>query len=869
MNDALGRMRAIPQWFLWCMTWDTEEQKYLKKPCALDGSKYHMDHSIPENWNTYDRAVHALQTLHASCPPIAQPFEGYVTYTLGFYLTEECNLWFFDLDHAVVNGLVSPVAAALVQRFPGALVEWSSSMRGMHVIGSGPVPPHRTKPPKDVALPLKPLELEFYNSGRGIAFGFHLASAQGSADTLHDCTALIKEFFPYTEKKSGASVRRPEWNGPEDDDELITRMLNARQSAAQAFGGKVSLQQLWAGDAEKTNDNDMSLAAHLAFWTGCDGDRIERLMRRSGMYREKWDAHRTYLRKLTIDGACASCERVYSEPKHTALAEALNETIGGLAIITDNSGGGDDEPRKQVTVITAETSDTVNKLLEHIDACGTYEGIFNEVIPAIQAAGVPKVFVERIAQRINRKLDFFNAKMPIGQLRTILSPPTQSAFVGEAPEWMQKHCFVAKGEFFYNCETGQERSILSFNGEWSRMMPIKPNTNKREVPSEWAFQRWNIVVVDDKLYHPRMPQYFDWASRSYVNLFRPQTLPAFEAYTPECVAMIDRFNQHLFLLCGQRQEVYDSLLRWLAYNVQNPGKRIRWSPLIKGVPGDGKSIIGAVMRHAMGIENVKITATAVLKNTGGFTDWAYGAAVNVIEEIRLQGPARFELFESMKNFIDLDFININHKGKIDSQLPNVTNHLALTNFNDGLPVDMSDRRWMIIITPNSDAQDAAHDRGLASADELPAYFGGIAESCKAAPGQWRQWLCSIDVSQFDPNGRAPVTAEKSRMAATSKDSIEELLEQVLDDGGVGIHKEVFCSGVLAATVRNRALLTSIDLPKTSAWNQILARMGYEKLENVMKWNGQAHRIWAKSRIARDLTMVRTLLDSTRNPHANL
>lgn len=875
MSNALGRMRQIPQWFLWRMEWDSEEGKYLKKPCSLrddwkrrDGSRADMDHAVPENWNSYETAMHALQAMHALHPPVAAPVHGYKTYTLGFYLTEECGLWFFDLDHAVVNGLMNPVAEKLVQRFPGALLEWSSSMRGMHVIGSGPVPPHRTKPPKEVAGPMKPLELEFYNSGRGIAFGFHLATASGSADSLHDCTTLIKEFFPYTEKKSGQSVRRPEWSGPEDDDELIARFLGSRQSAAAMFGGKVTLQQLWAGDAEKTNDNDMSLAAHLAFWTGCDGDRIERLMRRSGMVRDKWDTHRTYLRELTIDGACASCERVYSEPQRTALAEMITDTIGGMQIITDNSGG---QPANSggITVISAEVSERVSLLMSDISACGTLEGIFNDVIPKVQAAGVPKIFLERIAKKINEKLDFFDSKLPIGQLRTLLSPPMQSAFVGDAPEWMMKHCFVAKTETFFNCETGSERSVLSFNAEWSRMMPPKPNSSKREVPSEWAFQRWNVVVVDDKLYHPRMPQYFDWCGKTYVNLFRASTLPAFEDYTTEGVAMIERFNQHLFLLCNKRQEVYDHLLQWMAYNVQNPGRRIRWSPLIKGEPGDGKSIIGAVLRGALGIENVKITSVGVLKNSGGFTDWAEGAAVNVIEEIRLTGQMRHDLLETMKNFIDLDINNINHKGKTDTQKPNVTNHLALTNYNDALPVDMKDRRWMIIIAPNSDIMDAVRDRGLSSLDDLPVYFGGIAKSCGSVPGQWRRWLCSIDVSQFNPDGRAPRTEEKSRMVSTSKDGVEELLEQVLEDGGLGIHQDAFCSSILHTTIRNRALMTSIDLPRSSAWNQILARVGYEKLEKVMKWNGQTHRIWAKSKLAGNPDAVREILDSTRNPHANL
>ncbi|QYW02530.1 DNA primase [Stenotrophomonas phage Silvanus] len=863
MSNVFGKMTAIPQWFLWRMVWDAEEKKYQKKPCALTGTKYHIDHSVPENWHSYSDTATALQNLWVQCPPIPDPTPGHLTYTLGFFLTAECGLWFFDLDDAVQNGVLLPKAAELVGRFPGAMVEYSSSYRGLHVIGSGPVPPHRTKPPKETARHLAPLKLEFYNEGRGIAFGFALAQATGSADTLHDTTALINEFFPYSEKKEGSSERRPEWRGPEDDDELIARFLSARMGAGVMFGNKASLPQLWAGDAEKTNDNDMSLAAHLAFWTGCDGDRIERLMRRSGMYREKWDTHRTYLRQLTINNACASCERVYVEPQQTALAEMIGQTIGGMQIITDSNFSG--TPETVTTVISPEMTEKVGLLLNDIAACGTYEAIFNEIIPKVQAAGVSRVFIERIAQAVNKKLDFFDAKMPIGQLRTLLAPPVQSAHVGDAPLWMQAHCFIKKTETFYNCETTSEGSVMAFNAEWSRLMPPKPNSAKREVPSEWAFQRWNVMIVDDRMYHPLQPQYFDWAGKTYVNTFRSASLPQFETYTPDCVAMIERFNQHLFLLCNKRQDVYNHLIQWIAFNVQFPGRKIRWSPLIKGVQGDGKSIIGAVLRAALGMANIRITDTSVLKNAGGFTDWATGYCVNMIEEIRLHGSMRYELLERMKMFVESDYINLNFKGKTDGQLPNVTNHLALTNFNDALPLDVGDRRWMVIISPNSDIWDAVRDRGLSSPDELPTYFGGIAESCRAHPGQWRQWLCAIDVSQFDPNGRAPHTPEKHRMAATSRDSAEEILDQILEDGGIGIHRDAFCSSVLSATLRNRALTTATEIPKSSAWNAMLARLGYEKMEKVIKWNGQAHRVWAKSSVVQDLERVRQILDSTRQP----
>ena len=57
------------------------------------------------------------------------------------------------------------------------------------------------------------------------------------------------------------------------------------------------------------------MCALLAFWTGRDQKRMDRLFRRSGLFRPKWDEpraadHRTY-GAMTIAKAAASCRQVY------------------------------------------------------------------------------------------------------------------------------------------------------------------------------------------------------------------------------------------------------------------------------------------------------------------------------------------------------------------------------------------------------------------------------------------------------------------------------------------------------------------------------------------------------------------------------
>ena len=114
-----------------------------------------------------------------------------------------------------------------------------------------------------------------------------------------------------------------QWNGPLDDVELIAKALKSR-SANQVFGSTAKFIELWNADAEKLAEHwsgnhdgydasvaDAALAQHLAFYTGKDAARIERLMRQSKLERDKWNRE-DYLHR-TIVKACNDCDQVYNQ----------------------------------------------------------------------------------------------------------------------------------------------------------------------------------------------------------------------------------------------------------------------------------------------------------------------------------------------------------------------------------------------------------------------------------------------------------------------------------------------------------------------------------------------------------------------------
>src|SRR5262249_42901527 len=125
-----------------------------------------------------------------------------------------------------------------------------------------------------------------------------------------EIAALHAEFFPA--RKPPARPRLEPARPVElDDAELLQKAEGAAGGAGADFGA------LWRGDTSGHDSDDSradyALARHLHFWTQGDAPRMERLMRLSGLRRDKWDDARpggTYL-AVTIEKAIEAGGEVY------------------------------------------------------------------------------------------------------------------------------------------------------------------------------------------------------------------------------------------------------------------------------------------------------------------------------------------------------------------------------------------------------------------------------------------------------------------------------------------------------------------------------------------------------------------------------
>jgi hypothetical protein len=264
-----------------------------------------IDPLDPRNWMRRAEAEAAAQ------------FTGF---GLAFVFTAGDPYFFIDVDHALVDGRWSELSARLVRMFQGCAMEISQSGTGLHIFGRGSLPEAHRK--RNTAL-----GLELYTQKRFVALTGTQARGNADTDAQAALEAFYAEFLAPLEGFGGGSAEwtsEPvaDWRGPEDDAELLKRARRSK-SVASTFGGGASFAQLWDADADvlagaypgpkgfDPSSADAALLSHLAFWTGKNCERMERLFGQSALgQRDKWRDRDDY-RERSILGAVAHCRNVY------------------------------------------------------------------------------------------------------------------------------------------------------------------------------------------------------------------------------------------------------------------------------------------------------------------------------------------------------------------------------------------------------------------------------------------------------------------------------------------------------------------------------------------------------------------------------
>ena len=281
-------LRERPQWVLW--RFEERDGRTTKVPYRPREPFVRGSSTDASSWASFELAL-----------AVADQADG-----LGFVFTPDDAYCGIDLDAELPEADRAAIALAL-----GSYTEVSPSGVGWHVIVRASLNGHARH---------RSGGLEVYDRAR--FFTMTGERVRGTPETIEErqaeLEAVLAEFLPPPEP-TGIS-RSPAQPVALDDRELLERMFRSRSGA--------KIARLWRGDTSgypSRSEADLALATHLAFWTGRDAARIDRLFRLSRLYREKWG--RQDYREATIEKAIAGTAEVF-QPTVQVQRQAPNAVDG-------------------------------------------------------------------------------------------------------------------------------------------------------------------------------------------------------------------------------------------------------------------------------------------------------------------------------------------------------------------------------------------------------------------------------------------------------------------------------------------------------------------------------------------------------------
>lgn len=418
--------------------------------------------------------------------------------------------------------------------------------------------------------------------------------------------------------------------------------------------------------------------------------------------------------------------------------------------------------------------------------------------------------------------------------------------------------FVASRRKFIHVPTMRVVDVDAFNLQFLHLMEQCPEVKKMK-PAEYVRRIANGRVVHDLMYLPTVwngDPFFELDGVDYLNTYNSNSVPD----------AVDGWKEHdAWQIClSHIQNImptdWQQVLYWMAHNVQRPGKKILWAPVIVGMPGDGKTTIAKMLTAAMGSKHTQVVGPQALHSD--FNGWAEGKCVTTFEEIRAKGHSRHDFMNKLKPLITNEMVDVVAKGRDSRNVVNTQNYLALSNFRDALVLDADDRRWGVFFTRFS-------SRAQVESEMDDTYWAKVNDyAIKEHAGVLRSWLLSIDLADFNPNKGPEMTEAKRHMIRHSLSSDAQSLAEVVGAGAYGVHHDVVETKSLNDALRameGRAM-------QTSRMSAALTELGFAKAEKTIKWNGRPCWVWTRSPFSyQDTTecrdRIREALNENRPPSA--
>jgi hypothetical protein len=399
---------------------------------------------------------------------------------------------------------------------------------------------------------------------------------------------------------------------------------------------------------------------------------------------------------------------------------------------------------------------------------------------------------------------------------------------------------------FHDTSNVMDISKDSFNVLYSKSFNMSYGRTGPRTPAAQCLNDEKLIKVYGSTYAPGGRALVINGTRTLVNRWRPSDLKRRQGDPEPWLTLIEKLFPDPM--------VRDHVLDFIAFVVQNPGKKIGHAMLwYSQKQGVGKDTALDPLLHIIGVENV---ARIEPEELGGqFTSYLAKQLIVCNEMMNLK---RNSSYNQMKSFLEMssNYLVVNPKYGKRYEVSNTQIWIFCSNHANAISLETGDRRVFVCQCP-SEALPTTQ------ADEIYEWY---AKDDNFGRGVVFDFLMKRDISKFNPARTPPMTAAKSAMIELAKSEFHRWA-----DKNFGHRKFVTASEIQEAGIYGGNIEVSrhscddasiVRWLRTNGFEALSNRIRIEKEEKTTVW---AHDPTPEVKLAGDEFLRRWLMEDRKSP----
>lgn len=208
-----------------------------------------------------------------------------------------------------------------------------------------------------------------------------------------------------------------------------------------------------------------------------------------------------------------------------------------------------------------------------------------------------------------------------------------------------------------------------------------------------TFNRWitkEIKIIDNINYIPEETELFKEDEDTYFNTYRKEQI-----LNEDIKDVKDKFKtikKVILNLVGHDEDAYTYLTKWIAWQIQNPTKRLATSIILQGEQGTGKTLFCTyVLRYIFNKNFCEVGQSDINKE---HNDYIMGKQIIVANEV-IHSDTKYIVSEKLKNYVSDDYVSIIRKYRDSLNVRNYAQWIFVSNNQVPIKIEKGDRRYSV------------------------------------------------------------------------------------------------------------------------------------------------------------------------------